>query len=127
MSSLDFSNLKCGNDGVSAGINGTLSSLLNVVGLGALLPNTAEKDAEQALSDATTQMQTETSKWQTVLTNETTQITLDASKLATTMTQAATEQQQVVNEILKESISTNTLMISTLAILVIFLIFYDVL
>ena len=127
MSSLDFSNLKCGNDGVSAGVTGALSGLLNVVGLGSFLPNTAEEDAQKALSDATTQMTDETNKWTQVLANTQLQISLDASKLSTTMTQTATEQQQVVNEILSEKIQTNSLMISTLAILVIFLIFYDVL
>lgn len=127
MSGLQTSNLSCGSDGVSAGIMGALNGLLGIVGLGGIMGNTSEQASQKALSDATAQMKKETEQWSNAILNEKLENLKLYTDIVKNMSQAAQAQQSVVNEILSEKIQTNSLMIGTLAILVIFLIFYDVL
>lgn len=126
MSGLSLSGTTCGNDGVSAGFMGAINGALGIFGLGGVLGNSSEQASQKALSDANAQLQKQTSQWTTAILNERLNDIILATKINKAMTQAAEAQQNVVNEVLNDKIQTNSLMISTLAILVLFLIFYDI-
>jgi|UniRef100_A0A6C0KSE0 predicted PurR-regulated permease PerM len=126
MSGLQLSNLSCGNDGVSAGFMGAINGALGVIGLGGILGNTSQQDSQKALSDANAQLQKETSEWNSAILNQKLNDIILATNINKSIQNAAEAQQNVVNEILGEKIQTNSLMIGVLAILVLFLIFYDI-
>ena len=121
----------CGSGGVSAGIEGALSGFANIVGLGSLvsgIPGMHDtQNAQTALQDAQSQLGKVTSQWQQAIQNLNEKTQNDKFTLVQSLINASINQQAVLNEVLNDSVQTNTLMISTLSMLVLFLILFDVL
>lgn len=119
----------CGKSGIKAGIEGALSGFANIVGAGALvsgIPGMHDtENAQAALQEAQKNLSDVTAKWQAAITNEKFKILQDESDLLQKMIQANQNQQAVIDETLNEKVQTNSLMITMLTILVVFLIIYD--
>ena len=120
----------CGSSGAAAGIEGALSGFANIIGLGPVVSAIPgmhdEQDAQDALQQAQANLSKVTSQWQSVITNEKFKIAEDESNFLQGLINTSQQQQYVVDEILNEKVSTNSLMIATLAVLVTFLILYDI-
>jgi hypothetical protein len=119
----------CGKMGAAAGIEGALSGFANIIGAGPLISaipgmNDTES-AQQALQAAQKKLSDVTAKWQSAIENEKFKILQDESGLLQKMIQANQNQQAVIDETINEKVQTNSLMISMLTILVVFLIIYD--
>jgi predicted PurR-regulated permease PerM len=115
----------------AAGIEGTLSGLANIVGLGPLVSSIPgmddTQDAENQLKKLQTNLSTVTSQWTTAINNQEKALQQDEMTFLQNMITLSGTQQAVINEILSEKVSTNSLMIATISILVVFLILYDIL
>jgi nucleoside permease NupC len=120
----------CGKGGAAAGIEGALSGFANIVGLGSVVSGIPgmhdEQDAQNALAAAQANLSKVTGQWQAVITNEKFKIAQDETVFLQGLINTSQQQQSVINEILNEKVSTNSLMIATLAVLVTFLILYDI-
>ncbi len=126
-----FSFTQSGNcDGsTKAGITGAIVGAFNIVGAGPIIsaiPGMHDPEsAQQALQEAQKKLSDVTSKWQSAIQNEKFKILQDESGLLQKMIQANQNQQAVIDETINEKVQTNSLMISMLTILVVFLIIYD--
>ena len=130
--SISFSqSLSCGSDSTKAGLEGALTGLCNIVGLGGVVSDIPGMDTEQkakdALADANTNLQKVTAQWTTTLNNMKTQIQQDQVNDLQSLIDASVTQQSVINETLNENVESNSLLISMLIVLVLFLVMYDIL
>lgn len=130
--SISFSqSLSCGSDSTRAGFEGAVEGLCNIVGLGGVVSaipgmDTAKK-AQAALSDANDQLKKITNQWQQTLTDMKTQITEDQIADLQSLIDASSKQQGLIDETLNEKVQSNSLLISMLVVLVLFLVMYDIL
>jgi hypothetical protein len=83
------------------------------------------QDAQQALQQAQQDLSTITKEWQDAIAQEKFKILQDEEDLLQGMIKANQNQQAVIDETLNEKVQTNSLMITMLTILVVFLIIYD--
>jgi len=121
--------ISCENS-VKAGLQGTAIGMLNMIGIGSLLKSIpgfdAENNAEQALKDAQDALNNAQSTWSTAITDIKYQIIEDQINNLQSLIKAAASQQALIIETLSQKIDSNSLMISMLIILVIFLVLYDI-
>ena len=122
--------LSCGSDSTKAGLEGALSGLLGVVGLGGVvsaIPGMdTEKKTQDALAAAQQNLQTQTTKWQSAIQDMKTQVIEDQIGNLQSLITASANQQYVIDETLSEKTQSNALLISMLVALVFFLVMYDV-
>jgi predicted PurR-regulated permease PerM len=127
---VNFSQSASCSGGAASGVEGALSGIANIFGLGSLVSAIPgmddEQDEQNKLSAAQANLAKVTSQWQATITNEKFQIAEDSNTFLQSLINAAQQQDAVIDEILNEKVSTNSLMIATLAVLVIFLILYDI-
>lgn len=121
--------ISCENS-VKAGLQGTAIGMLNMIGIGSLLKSIpgfdAENNAEKALEDAQEALNNAQSTWSSAITNMQFQIIQDQINNLQSLIKAAASQQALITETLSQKIDSNSLMISMLIILVIFLVLYDI-
>jgi len=123
---IDFHQSASCDGSVKAGFLGAATGLLNIVGLGGLVPNNGQADAQAALTAANNALQSATTQWTTAITNEKYKIIEDQIDNVQSLVTTATNQQAVINESLGEKIETNALLIGMLVALVAFLVMYDI-
>lgn len=117
------------NGSAAVGIEGTLSGLANIVGLGGLvsaIPGmNSEQDAQKNLQSAQQNLSKVTDQWKSIIGDEKLKGLEDEETLLQTMINTNANLETAITEVLNEKIQTNSLMIVVLTILVIFLIIYD--
>jgi hypothetical protein len=119
----------CGRGSTEAGLEGTLSGIFNIVGLGGVvsaIPGMNDtQDEENELNAAKTQLAATSLNWQNKIAAMNATIDKDRIAILQSMITTNQNQQAVIDETLNEKVQTNSLMIGMLTILVFFLIVYD--
>ena len=128
---VNFSDSASCDGSVGAGFKGAVAGLLNIAGLGGVFSSISgmnpAQDEQEKLQGLQSNLTAITTKWQTAITNEKFKGLEDIDSFLQALITTSQEQQSVINEVLNEKVSTNSLMIGTLVILVVFLILYDIL
>lgn len=121
--------MSCDNS-LEAGLQGTVMGMLNLVGVGSLLEGSsgfdAQTKADKALEEASDSLNDAVATWSTAITDMKFQIVEDQIDNLQMLIKAASSQQSLINETLSQKINSNSLMISMVVILVIFLVLYDI-
>ena len=114
----------CGNSSITEGLIGMVDGLLGMFGLNGLLPSSGV--AKEELLKAQQAMEKAQTEWAAIIQDVKFKIIQDQLSYLQELMNFSNLQVNVMFETVNEKIATNSLMITMLVILVVFLILYDI-